>query len=100
MDTVPAEDRAVALLYRKDHDRAPKVVAGGRGEMARRIVQLAAESGVNIVSDPDLVELLSRVPTGDEIPLELYQAVAELLAFIYQVNQDHARSAQTEIAVR
>ncbi|PNU21172.1 flagellar biosynthesis protein FlhB [Geothermobacter hydrogeniphilus] len=100
MDTVSAEDRAVALLYRKDHDRAPKVVAGGRGELARRIVQLAEESGVNIVSDPDLVELLSRVPTGDEIPLELYQAVAELLAFIYQVNQDHARNGQAEIATR
>lgn len=79
--------RAVAILYDRGCADAPQVVASGRGEMAARIIETARQSGVHILEDPDLVELLARVPVGEEIPLELYQAIAEVLAFVYRVNE-------------
>jgi len=83
-------EKAVALLYRESDHKAPQVVASGRGETAMKIVQLARESGVDIVSDPDLVDLLAKTPPPQEIPHELYQAVAEILAFVYEVNKSYS----------
>lgn len=79
-------EKAVALLYDRARGGAPQVVASGRGEIAARIVETARQSGVEVVEDPDLLELLARVPVGQEIPSELYLAVAEVLAFVYRVN--------------
>lgn len=78
-------DKAVALRYDKGHG-APQVVASGKGTLAEKIVEAAREAGVHVMEDPDLLELLAKVPVGDEIPEQLYQAVAEVLAFVYQVN--------------
>jgi flagellar biosynthesis protein len=79
-------DKAVALLYDKEQGDAPRIVASGRGALAGKIVETARAAGVYIMEDPDLVELLAKLPVGDDIPPELYQAVAEILAFVYQVN--------------
>lgn len=79
-------EQAVALLYDSAKSTAPKVVASGRGALAAKIIEKARESGVQIVEDPDLLEVLGRIPVGEEIPMELYQAVAEILAFVYRVN--------------
>ncbi len=79
-------DKAVAIHYDRGRADAPRVVASGRGEVAARIIETARQSGVHIMEDPDLVELLARIPVGEEIPLELYQAIAEVLAFVYRVN--------------
>lgn len=78
--------QAVAIVYDRSRASAPQVVASGRGEVAARIIALAEEAGVAVRQDPDLLELLAKVPVGREIPLELYRAVAEVLAFVYQVN--------------
>ncbi len=61
-------------------------------EIAEKIIANAKEAGVHIMEDPDLIELLSQVPVGDEIPLELYQAVAEVLAFVYRINGRYPES--------
>jgi len=82
--------QAVALRYDKEVGAAPKVTASGQGEIAKRIIDAANEAGVDIVQDPDLIEVLGRVPIGEEIPPELFQAVAEILAFIYRVNGRYA----------
>ncbi len=74
-------DVAMALKY--DGTSAPRVVAKGRGETAERIIALAEEHDVLLHHDPDLVRVLSQVPLGDEIPRELYLAVAEVIAFAY-----------------
>lgn len=79
--------KAVALVYDEDTGAAPKVVAGGQGKIAEKIITTAEEAGIHIQEDPDLVELLAKVPIGDEIPVELYQTVAEILAFVYQINK-------------
>ncbi len=82
--------QAVALHYDNGEENSPKVVATGAGDIAEQIIAAAKEAGVDIVEDPDLLEVLGRVPIGEDIPAELFQAVAELLAFIYRVNGRYA----------
>ena len=77
--------KAIALRYRAGEDRAPKVVAKGRGELAERIIAIAEEHGIPIYEDRDLVEFLSLLDIYEEIPPQLYQAVAEVLAFVYRL---------------
>lgn len=78
---------AVALKYEKDRDAAPRVVAAGKGEVAQRIVGIADASGVPVYNDPRLAGLLAKLPLGAEIPPDLYQAVAEVLLFIYRIDR-------------
>ncbi len=79
-------EKAVAILYDSENSPSPKVIASGKGEIAKRIIETAKQSGVHIQEDANLVELLSKIDIGDEIPTELYQTVAEVLAFVYKVN--------------
>jgi len=79
--------KAVAILYDEKETQSPKVVASGKGVVAEKIIETAREAGIHIQEDPNLVELLSKVPVGNEIPVELYQTVAEVLSFVYQVNE-------------
>lgn len=78
--------RAVALRYEED-DKAPKVVAAGAGEIARRILDLAYENNIPIKKDDSLVDILSKLDVGFEIPPETYRAVAEILAFLYRTDE-------------
>ena len=81
-------ERAVALRHAPGAGTAPTVVASGRGRIARRLVEIAAEHGVPVREDPDLAALLALVDVGDEIPAELYRAVAEVIAFVYRANSE------------
>ncbi|MBI4532261.1 MAG: EscU/YscU/HrcU family type III secretion system export apparatus switch protein [Candidatus Latescibacteria bacterium] len=78
---------AVALRYKPVEDVAPKVVAKGRGLIAERIITIAEEYGIPIHEDPSLVEVLVKLDMGMEIPPELYRVVAEILAFVYRMDQ-------------
>ncbi len=89
MSTLPGKDGrslAVALKYAPG-DQAPKVVAKGRGLIAEEIIARAKEHGVYVHESPELVTLLSQVDLDDYIPPALYVAVAELLAWLYQVER-------------
>jgi flagellar biosynthesis protein len=79
--------KAVALRYDPGKDGAPRVAAKGRGRVAERIIELAREGGVPISEDPDLVKALIQLDFDEEIPPELYQVVAEVLAFAYRLNR-------------
>ena len=75
---------AVALKYDADSGRAPIVVAKGEDFLAKRIKEIAKENKVEIVENKPLARMLyHNVDLGEEIPPELYQAVAEVLAFVY-----------------
>jgi len=77
---------AVALQYRPAEMRAPRVVSKGRGLIAQQIRRIARLAGVPIVENPPLAQTLYRtVELGQEVPVDLYQAVAELLAFVYSL---------------
>lgn len=84
--------KAVALLYDQQKSDAPRVVATGSNLIADTIIAKAKEAGVAIKEDKDLVELLAKVPLGEEIPADLYQTVAEVLAFVYMVNEKYKDS--------
>ncbi len=72
---------AVALNY--DGTGAPKVTAKGKDLLAERIIELAEENHIPLRQDPGLVQVLASVPLNQEIPRELYVAVAEVIAFAY-----------------
>jgi flagellar biosynthesis protein len=79
--------KAAALRYDASHDAAPRVVAKGRGKVAERIVALAREHQVPMVEDRNLLQILEKLDLNAEIPAELYQAVAEVLVFVYRMNR-------------
>ena len=78
--------KAVALKYDKQKDDAPRVVAKGQGQVAENIIELAKKHDIPIKDDPDLIEVLSSLEINEDIPSEIYVAVAELLAFVYSAN--------------
>ncbi|MEO5331307.1 MAG: EscU/YscU/HrcU family type III secretion system export apparatus switch protein [Magnetococcus sp. YQC-5] len=79
--------RAVALRYQRNQDTAPRVTASGQGLIAEAIIKKAREAGITLMEDPDLVNLLGKIPVGDTIPPPLYKAVAEVLAYVYRMNK-------------
>lgn len=82
----PQPKKAVAILYDEAQSAAPKVIASGKGTLAEKIIETAQAAGIHIEQDANLVEMLSKIDIGEEIPTELYQTVAEVLAFVYKVN--------------
>lgn len=82
-----AQREAVALAYRQT-DAAPRVVARGRGLVAEQIIARAQEHGVFVHESPELVALLMQVDIDEHIPPQLYLAVAELLAWLYRLEQE------------
>ena len=85
--TKPGNDHvreAIALAYRQT-DAAPRVVAKGKGLVAEEIIARAREHGVFVHESPELVALLTQVDIDEHIPPQLYQAIAELLAWLYRI---------------
>ena len=76
--------RAVALRY--DGKRAPTVIAKGAGDIARQILAIAEDHDIPLHEDSKLVALLSRLDLGEEIPENLYRAIAQIIAFAYFIS--------------
>ncbi|MDY6851641.1 MAG: EscU/YscU/HrcU family type III secretion system export apparatus switch protein [Thermodesulfobacteriota bacterium] len=81
-------DEAVALAYDPAASGLPRVTAKGSGELAEELIGLALRHNIPIKYDPDLIQVLSTLEVGQDIPEEIFLIVAEILAFIYRVNQD------------
>lgn len=79
-------DYAVALGYDSEKNNAPVVLAKGQDEIASRIIAIAQEHGIEIRQDQDLLQILKAVDINQEIPIEAFAAVAEILSYIYQQN--------------
>ena len=78
-------EMAVAIKYDREADNAPRVVAKGLRLKAEKIKEIAKEYNVPIMRNVGLANALYRVDVGQEIPEELYDAVAEVLNFVYQL---------------
>ena len=76
--------KAAALRYDASKNSAPKVTAKGEGKTAQKIIEIAKENDIPIKEDADLVELLGKVELDQEIPPEMYKAIAEVFSFIYK----------------
>lgn len=82
--------KAVGITY-EDDLRAPIVSSKGQGFVAEKIIEKAQETGVTTYFDEDLLESLMAISIGDEIPVELYEIVAKVLAFIEKIdNLNHS----------
>ncbi|MGI5863686.1 MAG: EscU/YscU/HrcU family type III secretion system export apparatus switch protein [Myxococcales bacterium] len=81
---------AIALKYRKDEDNAPRVVAKGMRVKAEKILAIAREAGVPIMRNVPLAHALNKLEIGDEVPEELYDAVAEVLNYVYALAQEQS----------
>jgi FlhB-like protein len=84
---------ATALRYDRERDEAPSVVAQGRGDFARQLIEAARAYNIPIVRDVPVARALSQLQLGDEIPEELYEAVAEILRELWQSRQPDASDA-------
>jgi flagellar biosynthesis protein len=82
--------KVIALKYDPSNQSAPKLLAKGQGNVADRILAIAVEKGIPLYRDPELLEVLSQLDVGAEIQPELYQAVAEVLIYIYKMNRKRA----------
>ncbi|OPL16121.1 MAG: flagellar biosynthesis protein FlhB [delta proteobacterium ML8_D] len=80
---------AATIEYDNKRDSAPKVTAKGRGLVAEKIIEVAREHNIPIKRDPALVQILSRLDIDEQIPSEIYKAIAEILAFVYSVNEQY-----------
>lgn len=79
--------KATALSYSANEDRAPKVIASGKGRIADKILERAKKEKIPVVEDPNLAEKLLELDIGSEIPVELYEVVAEILSFVSRVDE-------------
>lgn len=83
------ERKAAALSYKQGY-YAPVVVAAGKGVVAEAIIACAHEAGVYVHESPELVNMLMQVDIDQHIPPELYRAVAEILVWLYRMEQEAA----------
>jgi flagellar biosynthesis protein len=79
---------AVALGYDAKKDEAPRVLAAGQGELAEAILRKAEEYGIPLQQNHPLASALVKLEVGQAIPAELYAAVAEVLAFLWRLEQE------------
>lgn len=86
-----ARKHAVAIRYDQSHDNTPRVVAKGSGLIAEQILATAKQHTVPVYQNKTLATMLMAVELDREIPPELYQAVAEVLAYIYRLDQKKHR---------
>jgi flagellar biosynthesis protein len=86
--------KAVALGYDPKKDNAPKVLAAGKGLIAEGIISIAQKNGIPIQNDPILTAALMEIDINTTIPPELYRVVAEVLSYIYRIQQKTGRVKQ------
>ncbi len=86
-----ARKEAVALSYHQAKQDTPQIIAKGKGLIAEEILERATENNIPIHEDGSLVELLGKLNINEQIPEDLYQAVAEVFAFIYKTDQAASR---------
>lgn len=82
----PPRKKAAALRYEAEKDGVPRVVARGEGQMADKIIQIAMLHGITVQEDPDLVDMLCKLEVNQLIPEKMFTAVAEVMAYVYRLN--------------
>ncbi|MFH1683850.1 MAG: EscU/YscU/HrcU family type III secretion system export apparatus switch protein, partial [Candidatus Margulisiibacteriota bacterium] len=78
---------AVAMRYDIDRDKAPLILATGRGAVADEILRIADDNKIPLYEDPELAKLLAKLEMDTEIPPELFVLVAEVLFFVYKLDR-------------
>ncbi|MBR1729293.1 MAG: EscU/YscU/HrcU family type III secretion system export apparatus switch protein [Selenomonadaceae bacterium] len=85
------DKKAVALKYNQGVDRAPRVIAKGRGHVAEHILAAAQKNTIPVYQNKALVNMLMALEIDREIPPELYKAIAEVMAYVYRMDASKGR---------
>ncbi|HSH35828.1 EscU/YscU/HrcU family type III secretion system export apparatus switch protein [Schnuerera sp.] len=85
-DNVNKNKKAVALSYKEGYN-APKVIAKGKGQIAEKILEVGKKGNIEIYKDDSLIEELIKLDLHDEITPELYEAIARIISFVYQLDE-------------
>ena len=91
---------AIALRYDIEKDAAPVILAAGRGDFAEDILRIAEDHKIPFYEDTGLADLLLKLEISTEVPQELYALIAEVLAFIFRLDQMAARREKLYKRVR
>lgn len=86
--------QATALKYDLHTSEAPEIVATGTEEIAGEIIRVAEEHDIPVYRDPSLAKALGQLEIGSLVPPELYKAVAEVLVFVYSLDQAHKKQME------
>jgi len=86
--------QAAAISYDPAENDVPILSAFGEGHMAQKIIEVAKESGVPVMPEPGLTNMLSKLSVGDEIAPEMYDAVAKVLAFVSEVDRTYGEKVR------
>lgn len=89
-----SKTRAAAISYDPAENDVPILSAFGEGHLAQKIVDVARESGVPVMQEPGLTNMLSKLSVGDEIAPEMYDAVAKVLAFVSEVDRSYGEKVR------
>ncbi len=79
--------KAVALKYKAYEEMAPKIVAKGKGELAKKIIEKAKEFDVPLFQNEELADMLLNVEIGEEVPPKMYEAVVEVFIWLYKLEE-------------
>lgn len=85
LDDLPIDELKQAVALKYTGDGAPVLIAKGHQERAEEIVRIAEEAGIPLCDNPALVDILSRIDVGEDIPKSLYVSVAYILAFAFEM---------------
>lgn len=88
--------KAVAVHYEQRQDHAPRITAKGAGKLAERIIEVARENGISIHHDESLLQGLFALELNSEIPPRLYEAMAAVLAYVYEMQQSYSNHGAAE----
>jgi flagellar biosynthesis protein len=87
--------KAAALKYESGKDSAPRLIASGKGELAKKILDIAKQHDIVVYNDPELVDALIKLEIDQEIPPHLYEIMAKILAFIYEIDITNGQHHQS-----
>ncbi len=79
--------KAAALKYKAYEDNAPKVIAKGKGEVAKKIIEKAKEFDVPLFQNEELANMLLNIEVGEEVPPKMYEAVVEVFIWLYKLEE-------------
>ncbi len=79
--------KAIALRYEENKDKAPVVIAKGQGHIADLIIKLAKENNIPVIEDKELIDAMINIDVYEEIPPQLYKAIAQVLVFVKYIRK-------------
>lgn len=82
------KNKAVALKYNADTDKAPVIIASGSGDVANRIIDIAEQNGIPVYRDDSAASLMCMLEVGNSIPPELYEVIAAIYCQLLKTSED------------